>query len=195
MSFHSHHQKYFRVHSYGKLSSRWAWRRTTLLPFQSPALERCSSVAINPHGQFLQPARSLHPLAGSRARGSPGPRLQGSPWGAGAAGSSGRAAARACRCGGQAAGPAPRGTPASQLPAPLQLSAPCAGDLVTPTLCASRLGWGALTRCAFSSAPGSLACCTARTWRQGAGRPQGSPLSSPCARDGSPRTASAAALP
>ena len=136
-------------------------------------LQWLSTLMVNSPSQ--PPALSL--AAGCRARGSPGTRLQGSPPGA-------RAAARARRCGGQAAGPAPRGTPASQLPAPLQFSAPCAGDLVIPTLCASLLGWGALTRCVFSSEPGSLACCTARTWWQGAGRPQRFPSPVPAPASG-----------
>ena len=84
ISFHSHRQKYFRVHSYGKLSSRRVWRRTTLLPFQSPALERCSSVAINPHGQFPQPARSPQPRRGLQSAGiTRDPAARKPPWGAG----------------------------------------------------------------------------------------------------------------
>lgn len=78
-------------------------------PFQSPSLERCSSVAIHPHGRCPQPARSPHPLRGLRSAGS--------PLGRGRCGAL-RARGGACTQVRRArASPAPRGTPASRLPA------------------------------------------------------------------------------
>lgn len=141
-----------------------------------------------------QPSRSippagrpaaLTPSAGCRARGPLWSRLVGSPLGrrrGGALRAGGGARAQVRRAGG---GPAPRRQqPAGPLPARLRLSAPAP---VTPPLCAFPRGWGALTRCASSSAPGCLACCIARTCWRGAGRSQGSPLSGPFASLASPR--------
>lgn len=150
---------------------------------QRPCQEWCFPRAINLTCLPLQRAPSPTPTRVAE----PGPRrsgLEGAPAGGGAraqvrwavAAAGGASARRSSLCGSQ---------PSFSFLPPA---------LVIPLLCVFPRGWGALTRCASSSAPECPACSTARTWwRSGGALPDVSPLLS-ARLLGSPRTASVAGL-